>query len=103
MGLQFAAWGNSYIRHLCKLENLTEKVLITITHSVYNEQASPLFIMVNILKFRDLNDLEIDGIMFYFVNQNLSSTLLALFEYHAKGHGLNTQDRNYPQTTKISD
>jgi hypothetical protein len=96
-----AVWGNSYNKYLCKLDVLQKKAVRTRTRSVYNEHASPLFRMVNILKFRDLYDLQINGIMFDFVHRNLSTTLLGLFEYHAEGHGLNTRHRNDPKLPKF--
>ncbi|KAK2141674.1 hypothetical protein LSH36_1058g00006 [Paralvinella palmiformis] len=71
-----------------KLEVLQKKTVRTMTRSVYKKHVSPLFRMVHILKFRYLNDHQINGIMFDFVHPNLPLTLLSLFEYHAEGFGL---------------
>jgi len=58
--------------------------------------------MVNILKFRYLYDLQVNGIMFVdFVYRSHHSKLLGLFDYHNKGYDLNTRHTKWPKPTTI--
>ena len=90
-------WGNTYKKYLHKLEILQKKAIRTITCSTYNEHTSPLFKTLNILKFNDLHDLHINGIMYTFVNQKLPSPLLDMFEYQADDYSYNTRHIKDPK------
>ena len=90
-------------KYLHKLEILQKKTIRTITCSTYNEHTSPLFKTLNILKFADLHDLHINGIMYKFVNQKLPSPLLDMFEYQADDYSYNTRhikDKKNPKFQK---
>ena len=94
-------WGNTYKKYLHKLEILQKKAIRTMTCSTYNEHTSPLFKTLNILKFNDLHDLHINGIMYQFVNQKLPSPLLDMFEYQADDYSYNTRHIKDPKIPKF--
>ena len=59
--------------------------------------AMAIFKTLNILKFNDLHDLHINGIMYKFVNQKLPSPLLDMFEYQADDYSYNTRHIKDPK------
>ena len=79
-------WGNALQKYITKLEILQKKAVRAITCSKYNTPSSPLFKQLNILKLKDLHELQVEILIYDFVNQRLPDPLLELYSYHGDSH-----------------
>ena len=96
-------WGNTHKKILAQARDVAKEGDKNNNMFYYNEHTSPLFQTLSILKFNDLHDLHIIGIMYKFVNEKLPSPLLDMFAYQADDYGYNTRhikDQKIPKFEK---
>ena len=90
-------WGNALQKYIRKLEILQKKSVRAITCSKYNTPSSPLFKQLNILKLKDLYELQVEILIYDFVNQRLPDPLLDLYIYHGDSHDHETRHSTDPK------
>ena len=78
-------------KYIRKLEILQKKAVRAITCSKYNTPSSPLFKQLNILKLKDSYELQVEILIYDFVNQRLPDPLLDLYSYHGDSHDHETR------------
>ena len=79
-------WGNAYQKYICRLEITQKNANRAIAGDNYNVTSSPLFKKLNILKVKDLYDLQIKQFVYKFINMTLPDPLLATYTYHGDRH-----------------
>ena len=84
-------WGTTYQKYLYPLEILQNKAIRIITRSPYNAHTAELFKRLNILKFHDLVNFEIEKFMYLFSTKSLPNVLNTIFV--ANDDVLNRQHR----------
>ena len=72
-------WGTTYQKYLHPLEILQKKAIRIITRSPYNAHTAELFKRLNILKFHDLVNFEIEKFMYQFSTKSLPNVLNTIF------------------------
>ena len=95
-------WGNAYQKYICRLEIAQKKAIRAIAGANYNATSSPLFKKLNILKFKDLYDLQIKQFVYEFVNMTLPNPLLATYTYHGDRHEHNTRHNTDPRSPSVN-
>ena len=95
-------WGNAYQKYICRLEIAQKKAIRAIAGANYNATSSPLFKKLNILKFKDLYDLQIKQFVYEFVNMTLPNPLLATYTYHGDRHEHNTRHSTDPRSPSVN-
>ena len=68
----------------------------------YNTTSCPLFKKLNILKLKDLYDLQIKQFVYEFGNMTLPDPLLATYTYHGYIHEHNTRDSTDPRSPIVN-
>ena len=84
-------WGSTYKSHLHKLEVQQKKAIRVVTHSKYNEHTSPLFKNLNILKLKDIHEIELAKFAFMHQEKSLPRPLWSIYNQNALVHSYNTR------------
>ena len=95
-------WGNTFQKHLRKLEVAQKKAIRAITGAQYNNPSSPLYKKLSITKFCDTYRMQCLLFMHDFVNKNLPGPLLQIFAYHSSVHDHDTRHSTDPKPPKIT-
>ena len=61
-------WGNTYHKHVKKLESVQKRAVRAIMGAKYNDPSMPLIKILNILKLKDLYELQTMHFVYDFVN-----------------------------------
>ena len=77
-------WGNTYQKHIKKLESVQKRAVRAIMGAKYNDPSTPLFKILNILKLKDLYELQTMHFVYDFVNLFLPGPLLNVYTYDQK-------------------
>ena len=86
-------WGSAYKSHLHRLETQQKSAICSITHSKYNEHTSPMFKSLNILKLKDIHDIELAKFAFMHQERSLPRPLLNIYNQNALVHSYNTRQQ----------
>ena len=95
-------WGNTYQKHVKKLETVQKRAVRAIMGAKYNDPSTPLFKILNILKLKDLYDLQTMHFVYDFVNLFLPRPLLNVYTYHGNIHRHNTRHSTDPKSPKVN-
>ena len=87
-------WGNTYKKHLHKLEISQKQTIRTINRAMYNEPSSPLFNKCNLLKLQDIYKLQCCKLMYECLKNNLPTPIMNIFTVNSDIHGHNTGQLN---------
>lgn len=89
-------WGSARQTVLRPIELMQKKALRLITNSQYNTHTDPLFKAQNILKVKDLHDVQVNKFMYQYQNNSLPETLSNLFTNNHIIHNHATRHSNDP-------
>ena len=95
-------WGNTYQKHVKKLESVQKRAVRAIMGAKYNDPSTPLFKILNILKLKDLYELQTIHFVYDFVNLFLPRPLLNVHTYHGNIHRHNTRHSTDPKPPKVN-
>ena len=95
-------WGNTYQKHVKKLESVQKRAVRAIMGAKYNDPSTPLFKILNILKLKDLYELQTMHFVYDFVNLFLPRPLLNVYTYHGNIHRHNTRHSTDPKPPKVN-
>ena len=85
-----------------KLEIAQRRAIRAIAGVNFNATSSRRFKKLNIIKFKDLYDLQIDEFVYEFVNMTFPDPLLATFTYHGDIHEHNTGHSTDPRSPSVN-
>ncbi len=89
-------WGSGYETQLKKVKIQQNKAIRTLSGSVYNATASPLYKTLNILNVDSLYQLEMAKLMYQYSHDLLPKPLLQMFIANTNVHEHNTRTRDHP-------
>ncbi|KAL3974187.1 hypothetical protein ACER0C_002548 [Sarotherodon galilaeus] len=81
-------WGNTYKTHTYPIYILQKRAIRIINKATSREPSNPLFIKLNILKFKDLVDLRTAQTMYKAANKSLPHNIQNLFHIRPNTHDL---------------
>ncbi|XP_019206884.1 uncharacterized protein LOC109196856 [Oreochromis niloticus] len=81
-------WGNMYKTHTYPIYILQKRAIRIINKATSREPSNPLFIKLNILKFKDLVDLRTAQTMYKAANKSLPHNIQNLFQIRPNTHDL---------------
>ena len=90
-------WGNTYEKHVKQLESVQKRAVRAIMGAKYNDPSTPLFKILNILKLKDLYELQTMHFVYDFINFVLPRPLLNVYTYHGNIHRHNTRHSTDPK------
>ena len=90
-------WGTTYQKYLHPLEILQKKAIRIITRSPYNAHTAELFKRLNILKFHDLVNFEMDRFIYQFSTKSLPNVLITIFVANDYVHNYATRQHREPR------
>ena len=79
-------WGSAYKKYTHKLYVLQKKALRVMYNTTYNAQSMPLFEKSGILRIQDMYNLQLGVLMYKFTREELSRSLMSLYEYSTTPH-----------------
>ena len=94
-------WGNTYMKYTRKLVILQKKAIRAMNKASYNESSSPLFAKSRVLKFQDLQNLQICRLMYDTAHGYLPDSVTSLFDYQLTGTYPITRHRNDPRLPNV--
>ena len=83
--------GSNTMIKLHRLETQQKRAIRSITHSKYNEHTSPMFKSLNILKLKDIHEIELAKFAFMHQERSLPRPLLNIYNQNALVHSYNTR------------
>ena len=95
-------WGNTYQKHLHRLEVAQKRAIRVIAGVPYNSHSSELFQKLDILKLRDIYNSQIGKFMYNFTHGELPRPLSRIYIFHGDGHGHNTRHRADPKAPIVN-
>ena len=95
-------WGNTYQKHVKKLESVQKRAVRAIMGAKYNDPSTPLFKTLNILNLKDLYELQTMHFVYDFVNLFLPMSLLNVYTYHGNIHRRNTRHSTDPKPPQVN-
>ncbi len=99
-GLQI--WGPNLLKsHENVLFKLQKKSVRIVTKAQYNSPTNDIFKELNILKFDDMINMEINKFMYKFKYSHLPKPLSAVFTRNQEVHNYNTRNANNPRPLKV--
>ena len=94
-------WGATYVSNLMKLIKLQNRIVRVISNAKYRESAHPLYKILGIMKFVDINKYLIARFMFRYCNNELPVLFNSYFEYNCDYHNCNTRSAEHFHTSQI--
>ena len=95
-------WGNTYQKHIHKLEVAQKKAIRSICGAKYNDSSTVLFKKLGILKLRDMYKAQTLMLMYRFINKTLPSPLVDMFNLHGGTHTYDTRHSTDPKPPKVN-
>ena len=93
--------GDTYKKHLHKLDISQKKPLRICNRAMHNEPSSPLFKKCNILKLQNIYKLQCCKLMYEFLKNNLPTPIMNIFTVNSDIHGHNTRQLNDVHLPKV--
>ena len=81
-------WGFTSEENICKLEVLQNKCVSIISFAPFNSSTNEIFIELGLLKVRDLISLNQLKLVYDFIENNLPSDLMSLFNFCSEAHSV---------------
>ena len=95
-------WGNTYQKHLHKLEIAQKKCIRIIAGAQYNASTSKFFKKLDILKLKDMYRHTLGLFMYNFMQKELPGPLLTIYNLHGDSHEHNTRHRTDPIAPNVN-
>ena len=87
-------WASTYPTNLSRLVILQKQIIRIINNSDYSARTNPIFKKLFILKFQDIQKLQISQFMFSYRNNSLPNKFQGMFILNTQIHNYNTRTNN---------